>query len=467
MAKEAKYTKEWKRCLEIIKCNVTEQDYQTWFVPIIFVSFDSETQKLLLSVPSNYFYEMLDGQYKRLVYNVVWRVFGKEARIMYRIQTDSMNDISVDVEGTTTKEKLRKYPDNTFRPISKVPVDDLDSQLNQEYRFENFIEGESNKLPRSVGQSIAENPTQTTFNPLFIYGSSGVGKTHLVNAIGTAIKEKFPKRRVLYIGAHQFTVQYTDATVNNHRNEFIQFYQTIDTLILDDVQELAGQTKTQLAFFHIFNHLRMNGKQIIMTSDRPPTELQGMEERLLTRFKWGLMAELEKPNQELCRKILVSKIHHDGLVIPDDVVDYISQHINDSVRDLEGVVNSLMAHAVVYNCDINLNMAQQIVRRVVKAQTRTVTIENIIDVCCTRWQMSQDDVFSKNRKANVVMVRQTIMYLAQRLTKLTASKIGLLVGGRNHATVLHAINQVRSRLDTDKVFSKQLLEVEHDLKNRG
>ncbi len=457
---------QWQRCLAYFKANVKEQEYQTWFQPIEFVSYDTGTKELLLAVPSNYFFEMLDGQYKRLVYNVVWRNYDKETRILYRIRTDSANDISMDVEGMPTAAKMREYKEEKLRPMRKAPADDLDSQLNTDYRFENFIEGDSNKLPRSVGQSIAENPKQSTFNPLFIYGSSGVGKTHLLNAIGTRIKELYPSRRVLYVGAHQFTFQFTDASVNNRRNEFVKFYQTIDVLIIDDIQELAGQEKTQLAFFHIFNHLRLNGKQIILASDRAPAAMQGMEERLLTRFKWGLMAELEKPNQELCRKILLSKMRRDGLDIPNEVVDYIVQNVDGSVRDLEGIVNALMAHAVIYNTEINLEVAQQIVRRTVKRQAHTVSIEDIIEACCAQWQVTQDDVFSQSRKANIVLVRQTVMYLAQRHTKLSTSKIGLLVGGRNHATVLHAIAQVKNRLGTSPVYARQVKEVEDQLRER-
>lgn len=468
MAAENKHTELWARCLEIIKCNVKEQEYNSWFRPIEFIVFNKESKELLLSVPSNYFFEILDGQFKRLMYNVVWRGFGKDVHISYRIQTDSTNDIATVVEGSSTavtKDRLGR--DKTFKPNTpKSQPDVLDSQLNTEYRFENFIEGASNKLPRSVGLSIAENPKQTTFNPLFIYGTSGVGKTHLISAIGTALKEKFPNRRVLYVGTHQFTVQYTDSIRNNTFNDFIQFYQTIDTLIIDDVQELAGQIKTQLAFFHIFNHLKMNGKQIILTADRTPASMQGMEERLLTRFKWGLMAELEKPNEELCRKILINKIHHDGLEIPADVIDYIASNVNDSVRDLEGIVNSLMAYAVVYNRNIDIDMAEQVVQRTVKFQNRTITLEEIIDVCCQSGGITQDELFSKSRKANIVTVRQIVMFLAQKYTKLTASRIGLLIGGRNHATVLHAIAQVRDHMATDKDFAKKVADLETKLKGR-
>ena len=469
MATETAGMKQWKRCLEIIEVNVSEQDYRTWFLPIQFISFSREQKELLLSVPSNFFFEILDSQFKKLMYNVVWKNFGKEIHIMYRILTDSTNDIATEIDTIPSAvEPQRLSKSGVFLPTSrsKIPPAELDSNLNAEYRFENFIEGESNKLPRSIGQAIAENPKQTTFNPLFIYGASGVGKTHLVNAIGTKLKELHPKMRVLYVGANQFTVQYTDSIRKNTFNDFINFYQTIDTLIIDDIQELAGQDKTQLEFFHIFNHLKLNGKQIIITSDRDPASMKGMEERLLTRFKWGLMAELERPNQELCRKILENKIRHDGLSIPEDVVEYIAANVNNSIRDLEGIVNSLMASSVVYSRDIDLTMAEQIVKRVIKFQSAPITIDRIIEEACLHWGISQDEVFSKSRKANIVTVRQTAMYLAQKHTKMTASRIGLLIGGRNHATVLHAIGQIRDRISTEKEFARHISELEAALKRK-
>ncbi len=460
--------KNWERCLEIIKCNVKEQEYNTWFQPTEFVSFSKESKELVLSVPSNFFFEMLDGQFKQLMYNVVWRVFGKEARIIYRIQTDSINNIVTNVEASPINVETQHIDPKkkVFKDTSNAKSNDFDSRLNAMYCFDNFIEGESNKLLRSVGQSIASNPKKTTFNPLFIYGNSGVGKTHLVNAIGMKINELHPTLRVLYVDAHLFKVQYTDSVRHNSFNDFINFYQTIDVLIIDDIQELAGNESTQMSFFHIFNHLKMNGKQIIMTSDRSPSSMQGFEERLLTRFSWGLAAELERPNQELCRKILINKIHHDGLTISDDVVNYIATNVNNSVRDLEGVINSLMAYSVVFNRNIDLPMAEQVIRRSVKMQIRAISLDTIIEACCNHWGVSQDDVFSKSRKANIVLVRQISMYLAQKLTKLTTSKIGMHIGGRNHATVLHSIRIVTDRMAMDKDFAKEIQEIEKRIKSK-
>ena len=271
----------------------------------------------------------------------------------YSLMVDQTHHLTVDIEPVNTqpltpRAKIQATGSNRAPSPLQAPMpQDLDPQLNRNYSFENFIEGVSNKLPRSVGQAIAEHPKQSTFNPLFIYGASGVGKTHLVNAIGAKIKELHPTKRVLYVSAHLFQVQYTDSVRKNTVNDFINFYQTIDVLIIDDVQEFASLTKTQNTFFHIFNHLHQNGRQLILTSDRPPTALQGMEERLLTRFKWGLLAELEKPNQQLRHDILENKIRQDGLKIPEEVIDFVSENVNDSVRELEGIVNSLMAYSVV------------------------------------------------------------------------------------------------------------------------
>ncbi len=478
MAVDKKQKELWKRCLEFFKCNVArylqlsdtklaEKEYQTWFRPIVFISFDEEKKELVLGVPSNFFYEMLEGKFRNLMFNVFWHVYGsKDIRVVYRVQADSENGLSIDYEASSDGvSQVRKGKDNVLKiPAPKRKPDELDSQLNKEQCFDNFIEGDSNRLARSVGLSIAENPQQVTFNPFFIYGASGVGKTHLVNAIGTRAKELHPGRRVLYLGAHQLTMQYAEATQSNKRPEFMRFYQSIDLLIVDDIQELAGQTATQNEFFHIFNHLKQNGKQIIMTSDRQPADLQGMEERLLTRFKWGLTTELEKPNQELCRKILVNKIRRDGLSIPEDVIDYIAVNVNESVRELEGIVNSLMAFSVVLSRDIDLAMAEQVLGRVIKHQKPNITLENIVEACCHKWEVTHEELYSSSRKAKIVTARQTAMYLAQKLLKMSASRIGLLIGGRNHATVLHAIKQTTDRISLEKPFAKEVEAVERELK---
>ncbi len=457
------------QCLPIIRNNVDEKQFRTWFDPIRIISF--EQQVLTFGLPSQYFYEFLSEHFGRLIFSVVRRVFGEDTQLKYSLMVDQTHHLTVDIEPVSSQvmpARARQAADGNKAPSPlQAPMpQDLDPQLNRNYNFENFIEGMSNKLPRSVGQAIAEHPKQTTFNPLFIYGPSGVGKTHLVNAIGTRIKELYPMKRVLYVSAHLFQVQYTDSVRKNTVNDFINFYQTIDVLIIDDVQEFASLTKTQNTFFHIFNHLHQNGKQLILTSDRPPTALQGMEDRLLTRFKWGLLAELEKPNQQLRHDILESKIRREGLKIPEDVVDFVSENVNDSVRELEGVVNSLMAYSVVWNRDIDLPLAEQILKRAVKTENKPITIDMILDKVCNYFNVKQEDVFTKCRKQPVAQVRQIAMYLAQKHTNLSLARIGALIGKRTHATVLHSCNVVEDRLHVDKNFKSKMDEIEKLLKAR-
>ena len=460
----------WEQCLPIIRNNVGEKLYETWFTPIQIMSF--ENQVLTFGLPSPYFYEYLSERFGGLIYSVVRRVFGENTQLKYILLVDKTHHLTMDIKPTVrpsqpTWSQTPRTEANQAPSLLQAPLpQDLDPQLNRNYSFENFIEGISNKLPRSVGQAIAEHPEQSTFNPLFIYGPSGVGKTHLVNAIGTRIKELYPTKRVLYVSAHLFQVQYTDSVRKNTVNDFINFYQTIDVLIIDDVQEFASLNKTQNTFFHIFNHLHQNGKQLILTSDRPPTALQGMEERLLTRFKWGLLAELEKPNQQLRHDILENKIRQDGLKIPEDVVDFVSENVNDSVRELEGVVNSLMAYSVVWNRDIDLPLAEQILKRAVKAENKPITIDLILDKVCGYFNVKQEEVFTKCRKQPVAQVRQIAMYLAQKHTNLSLARIGTLIGKRTHATVLHSCNVVEDRLHVDKNFKSKMEEIEKLLKTR-
>ena len=343
---------------------------------------------------------------------------------------------------------------------------DLDPHLNPNYNFENFIKGNSNEFSRTVAETVAQNPART-FNPLFIYGPSGVGKTHLINAIGTRIKELYPEKRVLYVSAHLFQVQYTDSVRTNHFNDFISFYQTIDVLIIDDIQEFAGVTKTQNTFFHIFNHLHQNGKQLILTSDRAPVMLQGMEDRLLTRFKWGLVAELEKPDIELRKNILRNKIKRDGLVIPESVISYIAESVNESVRELEGIVNSLLAQSILFKREIDLDLAQHIVRKAVKcAESKPMTVSDIITKVCEHYKIDETAIHTKTRKREVVQVRQVAMYLAKKHTDTSSSKIGQLIGNKDHATVLHACKIVKDQVDVDKAFKAEIEEIEMSLRMR-
>lgn len=459
----------WDKCLLLIKENISEQQFNTWFKPIIFESFNESNRTLLVQVPSSFVYEYLEENYVDLLNKVLTRHFGKGVKLNYRIVVDKTNNkvlqVQADPAANIDNTVIRKTCVNQSpTALDAAKPQQIDSQLNPHHTFNNYIEGDSNKLPRSVGLSIAEHPNTTQFNPMFIYGPSGCGKTHLINAIGVRAKELYPQKRVLYISARLFQVQYTNAVLNNKTNDFINFYQTIDMLIVDDIQEWVSATKTQETFFHIFNHLFRNGKRIILACDRPPVDLQGMSDRLLTRFSCGLIAELEKPNIQLCVDILNSKIKRDGLHIPAEVVSFIAQTANCSVRDLEGVINSLLAYSVVYNCNIDMRLAERVIKRAVKIDNEPLTIDDILDTVCNHFNVSSTAVASRSRKRDYVTARQVSMYLAQKYTKMPASRIGKLVGGRDHSTVIHSCTQIEQRIKTDKLFCNEIQSIESSFK---
>ena len=454
----------WNRCLEIIRDNVPEQTYKTWFLPIIPLKYEDKT--LVVQVPSQFFYEFLEDKFVDLLRKTLYKVIGEGTKLMYNVMVDKSSRPEKTVNYESTHRTIIPQKPTIDKAIPQIPVPDLDPHLNPEYNFDTFIEGYSNKLSRSVAEAVALNPAKTIFNPLFLYGASGVGKTHLANAIGTKIKELYPEKRVLYVSAHLFQVQYTDSVRNNTTNDFINFYQTIDILIIDDIQEFAGVTKTQNTFFHIFNHLHQNGKQLILTSDRAPVLLQGMEERLITRFKWGMVAELEKPTVELRKNILRNKIHRDGLQFPPEVIDYIAENVNESVRDLEGIVIAIMARSTIFNKEIDLDLAQHIVHGVVHNETKAVTIDDILKVVCKHFDLEASAIHTKSRKREVVQARQIAMYLAKNYTDFSTSKIGKFIGNKDHATVLHACKTVKGQLEVDKSFQAEVQEIESLLKKK-
>ena len=456
----------WKRCLDFIRDNVNTTAFTTWFEPIVPIKYEGKA--LTIGVPSPFFYEYLEEKYVDLLRTALYKEIGEGTELMYSIVADRTNHIAIDMKGTERSAALPQqkpiHDGNKAPTLLQAPVvQDLDPHLNPNYNFENFIKGTSNEFSLTVAETVAQNPART-FNPLFLYGPSGVGKTHLINAIGTRIKELYPEKRVLYISAHLFQVQYTDSIRTNHFNDFILFYQQIDVLIIDDIQEFAGVTKTQNTFFHIFNHLHQTGKQLILTSDRAPVMLQGIEERLLTRFKWGLIAELERPDIELRKNILRSKIRRDGLNIPDAVVSYIAENVNESVRELEGIVNSLLVYSIQLKREINLDLAQHIVQKAVRcSEVKPLTVNDIIEKVCRHYQLDVSAIHTKTRKREVVQVRQIAMYLAKKHTDASSGKIGQLIGNKDHATVLHACKIVKDQIEVDKAFRQELEEIEATL----
>ena len=459
----------WDDCLRLIKANVSEQQFKTWFAPLVFESYSEAENDLLVQVPSPYIYEYLEQYYVGLLSKVILRVFGPNVSLRYRILTDKTNNTTTDVESEGLGLNIEEMPvsDRVNQGPSVLDAatpQQLNPQLDPKKTFQSFIEGDSNKLPRTVGLSIAEHPGKSTFNPFFVYGPSGCGKTHLINAIGLRCKETYPQKRVLYVSARLFQVQFTDASRQNTVNDFINFYQTIDMLIVDDVQEWATAEKTVATFFHIFDHLFRLGKQIILASDRPPVDLKWLQDRMLTRFSCGLIAELEKPNTQLCIDILNAKCRRDGLKIPADVIQFIADTANGSVRDLEGVVNSLMAYSIVYNTNIDMRLAERVIKRAVKVDNHPLTIDDILEKVCHHYGISQQSVFSKSRKRNYVQVRQISMYLASKYTRMPAGRIGQLIGNRDHSTVIHSCNIIEQRLKVDQAFQSEISSIENSFK---
>ena len=457
----------WGKSLALIRQNVTQQQFETWFKPIVFEHYNEATKTILVQVPSLFVYEYLEENFLNLLKTVLYRSFGEGAQLTYCVVTDKEHKLTQDLEADPTDAEPRKERSGANQSPSPMDVDkaaDIDTQLDPHLNFKNYVEGTSNKLARSLGLSIAEHPSQPQFNPMFIYGPSGCGKTHLINAIGLRCKQLYPEKRVLYISARLFQSQFVDANLHSSINDFIRFYQTIDMLIVDDIQEWVNATKTQDTFFHIFNHLFRNGKRILLVSDRPPVDLKGMNERLLTRFSCGLIAELEKPNVELCTDILKAKIRRDGLHIPDEVIRFIASTANGSVRDLEGVVNSLLAYSVVYNSNVDMRLAERVIKRAVKVDDNPLTVDEILDTVCNHFSVTLSAVNSKSRKHDLVIARQVTMYLAQKYTKMPASRIGRLVGNRDHSTVIHSCAQVENRLKVDSSFKEEVNSIEVSFK---
>lgn len=454
-----------------------------------FESYSPATCTLILSIPSNYVAQYIEENYIQHLRIAISNTFGKiqlkwHTIIVKKVDSTTTNtstsqtkrsgkDIGYTYEGAVdTKSgdgpaKAALATNNTqeliLAPGSVTHVQEIDSQLNLHQTFDNYVEGESNKFCRSIGLTIAEHPQGTQFNPMFVHGPSGCGKTHLVNAIGLRCKEIYKNKRVLYVSAREFQMQYTNANMQGKINDFIGFYQTIDMLIVDDVQEWLNSAKTQETFFHIFNHLFRTDKRIILVSDRPPVQLSGMMDRLITRFSCGVLAEMEKPNVQLCVDILKRKIQRDGLHISEPVIRYIAENVNGSIREIQGIINSLMAYSITYNCNIDMNFVERMVTRAMKTDNQALTIDDIIRIVSTHYDVTEQQVKGRLRKREIVLPRQVIMYLADKHIRMPASRIGRCVGGRDHSTVIHSIRLVTEKMQQDKDFCCEIQALEQEL----
>ena len=467
----------WNNCLTVIKDNVPSISFRTWFEPIVPLKLDNDV--LTIQVPSPFFYEYLEEQYIDILRKVIKKELGPDAKLEYNVimQNNSYSNskpYTVKFPGKNSKE-IRNTPvsvpmdnnENTIRNPFVIPglkKLDIDPRLNPENSFDNFIEGECNRLARSAGYAVSKNPGGTAFNPLLIYGDSGLGKTHLAQAIGIEVKALFSEKTVLYVNANKFQTQFVDAIRNNNKNDFLHFYQMIDVLIIDDVHEFAGKEKTQDTFFHIFNHLHQSGKQLILTSDKPPVELQGMESRLLSRFKWGLSADLQAPDFETRMAILKKKTYNDGIDLPEDVLEYIATHISDNIRELEGALISLLAQSTLNKKEITLDLTKEMIDKLIKSTKREISIDYIQKVVCNYYNIGLDMLQSKTRKREIVQARQVAMFFSKSLTKSSLATIGSKIGGKDHATVLHACKTVNNLIETDKRFRLQVDEIEKKLK---
>ena len=465
---ETQLTELWGKCLSIIRDNVPGTAFNTWFSNTKSASYKAGV--LTIFVPSQFVYEYIEAHYVDLLGAAIYRTFGEGTQLNYRVLTDRQHQLTVDQESEKQPAKPvveQKKGDNAAPGSIAVPVQDLDPMLRSNYSFDNFIEGLSNKLPRAAAESIALKPGKTVFNPLFLYGASGVGKTHLANAIGLKVKELYPEKRVLYVSAHLFKVQYTDSVRKNTLNDFINFYQSIDVLIIDDIQEFVGVEKTQNTFFHIFNHLHQNGKQLIMTCDRPPVMLQGIEDRLITRFKWGLTAEIERPNLELRRSILADKVRREGIALTPEVLEYVAENVTDSVRELEGILISLHAHSALYGREIDLALAERVISKAVRVVEKELTVEDIVRTTCDYYHVKDDSIYTSSRKRDIVLARQVAMYLTHKyLPSLSLARIGQCIGSKDHSTVLHACRTIEEQIGVDKAMELAVEDIEAKMKAR-
>lgn len=467
----------WNSCLKVLKDNISSISYKTWFEPIVPLKLENNV--LTIEVPSPFFYEYIEEQYIDILSKILRKEIGNDVKLEYNVVVENntfSNSQPYTVKyPTKNKSELKNQPlslpyqndEATIKNPFVIPglkKVEIDPQLNPDFSFSNFVEGECNRLARSAGYAVANNPGGTAFNPLFIYGANGLGKTHLSQAIGIEVKERFPEKTVLYVHAHKFQTQFMDSIRNNTRNDFIYFYQMIDVLIIDDIHEFAAKEKTQDIFFHIFNHLHQQNKQIILTADKPPVELQGIEQRLLSRFKWGLSADVQTPDFETRIAVLKNKVYNNGIELSDQVLEYIASHITNNMREMEGALVSIIAQATLNRKEITIELSKQIIDKLVKNIQRELSIDYIQKIVCDYFNMPVDMMKSKTRKREIVQARQIAMFFAKNLTKSSLATIGAMVGGKDHATVLHACKTVNNLLETDKRFKMYIDEIEKKLK---
>ena len=430
----------WKECLKAIKESVTLMTFNTWFLPIKPLGLDNSTLKVQL--PSQFFWEWIDEHYNTLINKTIHDILGPNAKLAYVIAEESEKESEPDLfHQARTQTVLKKEADK--------PLQTFESFLNSRYTFDNFIKGEGNQLARAAAGAISDNPGGTSFNPLFVYGGVGLGKTHLVQAIGNKILELYPDKKVIYLSSDIFTVEFVEAIQSNKVNEFSNFYRKMDVLIIDDIQFLIGKEKTQDLFFHIFNTLHQSRKQIILTSDKPPKDLKGLDERLISRFQWGLSADIQPPDFETRIAILKKKSEDYGMLLPGDILEYIATNIVSNIRELEGCLIKLLANASLSSKSIDIELARKTVKEIATDRKINITIENITSLVCDFLKVDENKIRDKTRKKEIVLARQIAMFLSKELTKSSLKTIGLHFGGRDHSTVIHSCNTIEASFSKD------------------
>ena len=433
--------KHWEKCLSLIKDKVNDQQYKTWFKPIELVEISSST--ISLRVPSKFFYEWLEEHYLELLDESIKKVIGKNLKIEYVVSELKVHSKKSEIRSSPQREIINKTKFNN---------------LNKNYRFKNFIPGKCNSVARAAGKRISKNPGDNPFNPLMIYGGVGLGKTHLIQSIGNKIS-KDNQKSVYYVTSEKFANQFIDSLRENKLKDFTKFYINVDCLIIDDVQFFKGKEKTQEVFFHIFNQLNLNNKQIILSADKSPLSLDGLEQRLISRFKSGLTVELEKPDYDTRLNILKAKIKNENIKISEEIVNYIAVQVDTNIRELEGVLISLLAHATITKKNIDLDLAKSIISKIVKETNREINIAYIQEVVSKFFNISIDDMKDKARKKEIVIARQVAMYFSKDFTNNSLKSIGFHFGGRDHSTVIHAVQSVNDMIDTDNIFRKNVEEI--------
>ncbi|MDN5247503.1 MAG: chromosomal replication initiator protein DnaA [Candidatus Cardinium sp.] len=452
----------WDKCLLYIQGQISEQTYKTWFSPIIAKDFKDGI--LTIQVPSQFFYEWLEEHHLPLLKQAVLQEIGPHGKLAYAIVIDKGNK-----KQKPLMVNLPTYPGPAPKGTTAVPPTTLGNeifQLNPNYLFDNLIEGSCNQLAKSAAQAVAQQPGGTAFNPLMLYGGVGLGKTHISQAIGNAVKTFFPEKKVAYVSSEKFTTQFIEALRSNYVQSFTGQYLAVDLLILDDIQFLSGKEKTQEIFFHIFNHLHQLKKQIIITSDCAPRDLKGLQERLISRFKWGLTADLQCPDFETRVAIIHSKVAADGITLSSDLIDYIAQHVDTNVRELEGVLISLIAHASLTKRDMNIELAQQVLKHIVAQHHPTeATIDVLQQQIVAHYNISLDDLKGKSRKKEIVAARQVAMHLTKKYTTHSLKSIGTYFGGRDHTTVIHAVQVIDNLLNKDPEYAQLYTTLENKIKS--